>query len=80
MKLATLFPALLLGLAAAAPSYAQNDFPSKPIMLVVPFPPDRPTDAMARAIANEAKTTLGQPSIIENRPDRATAPLPIWPA
>jgi tripartite-type tricarboxylate transporter receptor subunit TctC len=68
MKLITLFPALLLGLAAAAPSYAQNDFPSKPIMLVVPFPPGGPTDAMARAIANEAKTTLGQPIIIENRP------------
>ena len=45
MKLTTLFPALLLGLAAAAPSYAQNDFPSKPIMLVVPFPPGGPTIA-----------------------------------
>ena len=45
MKLTYLLPALLLGLAAAAPSYAQNDFPSKPIMLVVPFPPGVPTIA-----------------------------------
>ena len=59
MKLTYLLPALLLGLAAGAPSYAQNDFPSKPIMLVVPFPPGGPTDAMARGIANEAKATLG---------------------
>ena len=51
MKLTTFFPALLLGLAAGAPSYAQNDFPSKPITLVVPFPPGGPTDLYARALA-----------------------------
>jgi tripartite-type tricarboxylate transporter receptor subunit TctC len=68
MKLTTFLPALLLGLAAGAPAYAQHDFPSKPITLIVPFPPGGPTDAMARAIAHEAKTALGQPVIIENRP------------
>jgi tripartite-type tricarboxylate transporter receptor subunit TctC len=68
MKLTTLLPALMLGLAAGAPSYAQQEFPTKAITMVVPFPPGGPTDAMARAIAHEAKTTLGQPIIIENRP------------
>jgi tripartite-type tricarboxylate transporter receptor subunit TctC len=67
MKLTSYLPALLFGLAASAPSYAQNDFPTKPIIMVVPFPPGGPTDAMARAIANEAKATLHQPIIIENR-------------
>ena len=46
---------------------AETAFPSKPIMLVVPFPPGGPTDAMARTIAAEMKDRLGQPMIVENR-------------
>lgn len=69
MKPTFFLSALLLGLVATAPpAHAQNDFPAKPITMVVPFPPGGPTDAMARAIANEAKATLDQPVIIENRP------------
>jgi tripartite-type tricarboxylate transporter receptor subunit TctC len=46
---------------------AAEAFPDKPIMLVIPFPPGGPTDAMARTLAAEMKDRLGQPMIVENR-------------
>ncbi|MDM0076214.1 tripartite tricarboxylate transporter substrate binding protein [Variovorax sp. J2P1-59] len=42
-------------------------FPTKPVTLVIPFPPGGPTDAMARTLAAEIKDHLGQPVIVENR-------------
>ncbi|AOY95182.1 ABC transporter substrate-binding protein [Cupriavidus sp. USMAA2-4] len=52
---------------AAAPAFAQKDFPSKPLMLVVTYPPGGPTDAMARTLAAALKSSLGQPVVVENR-------------
>ncbi|WP_442968128.1 Bug family tripartite tricarboxylate transporter substrate binding protein [Pseudorhodoferax sp.] len=63
--LATLMSTALL-LAALPASQAQT-FPDKPVVLVVPFPPGGPTDAMARTLAAEMKDRLGQPMIVENR-------------
>lgn len=42
-------------------------FPTKPISLIIPFPPGGPTDAMARTLAAEITGGLGQPVIVENR-------------
>ena len=42
-------------------------FPTKPISLIIPFPPGGPTDAMARTLAAEITGSLGQPVIVENR-------------
>ncbi len=53
-------------LGCASPALAA-DFPSKPITLVVPFPPGGPTDAMARTLAAAAKASLGQTVIVENK-------------
>lgn len=54
--------ALLAGFAGAqAPAY-----PSKPITLIVPFPPGGSTDTAARIIAERMRTPLGQTVVIEN--------------
>jgi len=63
----------LLGLMASAallavmPVQAQDKFPDRPIMFVVPFPPGGPTDAMARILATELTKELGQSVVVENR-------------
>jgi len=51
----------------AAPLAHADSFPSRPITLVVPFPPGGPTDAMARTIAAGMQDKLAEPMIVENR-------------
>ena len=62
----TFLLAMALGLIACAAS-AQDRYPSRPIRLVVPFPPGGPADVMGRLIAQRLSMSLGQ-VIIENRP------------
>ena len=57
---------LLAGLAAAAPAQAQN-FPSKPVRLIVPFPPGGPADVMGRIYADKLTTLWGQNVLVDNR-------------
>ena len=52
-------------LFGAAPAPAQT-YPSRPITLVVPFPPGGSTDAAARIMAERMRATLGQSVVIEN--------------
>jgi tripartite-type tricarboxylate transporter receptor subunit TctC len=59
-------------IAPAADAWAQTalterTWPTRPIRLIVPFPPGGATDANARAIAKEVETVLGQPLVIDNR-------------
>ena len=55
----------LAALAGLAGAQAQT-FPSRPITLVVPFPPGGSTDIAARIMAEKMRPILGQPVIIEN--------------
>jgi tripartite-type tricarboxylate transporter receptor subunit TctC len=48
-----------------------EDFPTRPIRLVVPYPPGGPTDVAARIVANAMSAKLGQPMVIENKPGGA---------
>jgi len=68
MMKALLAAALCAGWAlhGAAPANAQA-YPTRPIKVVVPFPPGGPTDGMARIISERLGAVLGQPIVVENR-------------
>ena len=57
--------AVLFALANIGAAVAQN-YPSRPITLIVPFPPGGATDAIARVLVEPMRASLGQPIVIEN--------------
>ena len=58
---------LALALAFAGGASAQQ-FPAKPVRMIVPFAPGGATDYMARAIAQKMSESIGQPVVVENKP------------
>jgi tripartite-type tricarboxylate transporter receptor subunit TctC len=56
---------LTLALSAAEPARAQN-YPTRPITIVVPYPAGGVTDTLVRLVAARMKTVLGQPVLTEN--------------
>jgi tripartite-type tricarboxylate transporter receptor subunit TctC len=57
---------LLLAWAFAGLALAQP-YPSKPLRMIVPFPPGGVTDVMSRAVAVRLSAEMGQPVVVENR-------------
>lgn len=62
--------ALGAGLADAAPAAAQ-DYPNKPITMIIPWPAGGSSDVSMRAIAEAASKRLGQPFVMDNKPGAA---------
>jgi len=68
------FRALLLSaLAAVSVSASAQNYPTKPIRLVVPYPAGGATDFFARLVFPKMGESLGQQVIVENRPGAGTA-------
>jgi tripartite-type tricarboxylate transporter receptor subunit TctC len=68
-----LLAAALLSLALATGAGAQ-EFPSKPVRLVVPFPPGGPLDISGRLIGKELQERWDQPVVVENKPGSIIGP------
>jgi len=67
MKLLVVLISALLACVAQA-----QEFPSKPLRFIVPYPPGALTDVLARAIGDRLSTALKQPVVVENRAGAGT--------
>lgn len=61
------FAALALGALIAGPALAQEEYPSRPVTIVVPYAPGGATDNVGRILAEELQKRMGQSFVVENR-------------
>jgi tripartite-type tricarboxylate transporter receptor subunit TctC len=62
-----LFPHALAGLALLTSVAGADDYPTRPVTLIVPFPPGGSTTVMARNVADKMSAALGQQIVVDNR-------------
>src|SRR5574340_978227 len=62
----------LIGALLAAAAHAQDAWPSRPLHMVVGYPPGALTDLLARAVADRLAPALKQPVVIDNKPGAGT--------
>jgi tripartite-type tricarboxylate transporter receptor subunit TctC len=58
---------MAIALVCGGATSAQGNYPSRPVRLIVPFPPGGATDLVARAVGERLQAALGQPIIVDNR-------------
>src|SRR5690606_29537521 len=63
----TVLAALALGAMAMSPALAREDYPSRPVTIVVPYAPGGATDNVGRIVAEQLQKKLGQSFVVENR-------------
>jgi len=70
-----LVASLVCTLAGAGPADAgpADDYPNRPVRMIVPFPPGGSTDNVGRIIAQRLQETMGQPFVIDNKPGAGAA-------
>lgn len=57
-----------LAMLAATAAQAADVYPTKPVRIIVPFPPGGPADVLARTVGDKLAASLGQPVVVDNRP------------
>jgi len=67
-----LLTATLASVLCAPAAFAQADYPSKPIRIVVPYAAGGGSDAVARVVAKAMTTYLGQSVLVDNKPGSGT--------
>src|SRR5499427_910898 len=70
-QVSSLIVLAMVWLSPAAPSSAQ-DYPSRPVKMIVPFGAGGPTDIFTRALGEELRKALKEPFVMENRPGAGT--------
>ena len=66
------FVLTLVAASVALPAAAQKDYPSKPVRLIVPYPPGGPTDIIGRLASEVLAKQLDQSIVVDNRGGAAT--------
>jgi len=59
---------IAIGFTLAVPQASAQTYPTRPVRMVIAFPPGGPTDFVGRILADKMKDLLGQPVIIESKP------------
>src|SRR3954452_14499328 len=62
------FFSFLIAVACSVTAHAADPYPSRPIRLLIPFPPAGITDLSGRIVAEGLRAKLGQPVVVENKP------------
>ena len=73
MRRSTILLACLVFAFTASSGSGVEEYPSKPIQLVCPFPPGGPIDLSARGVAEKMGEYLKQPVVVVNKPGGGTA-------